>query len=251
MSKDPSFLFYTNDFLTGCFFMSDEQVGKYIRLLCLQHQTGHLKKEHMIKICGTYDKDVFGKFKQDENGLYYNERLDTEINKRNNYCESRRKNRTYEKHMLLHMENEDEDSIKERIQGEEKQLPINNVITPKLFETFWKLYPKKIDKGKALSKWNLICTRKNISPPTWKQIRVALHDQKKSERWEDKTFIPHPTTWLSQQRWLDDPKEMKNFTNREEEKEKFEYVDGIKYAVKDKRLFHAVTGEYFGLSEKV
>jgi len=31
--KDPAVLFYTQDFLTGTFTMTDEQVGKYIRLL--------------------------------------------------------------------------------------------------------------------------------------------------------------------------------------------------------------------------
>ena len=49
--------------------MTDEQVGKYIRLLCLQHQKGHLLKEHMINICKSYDKDIFDKFRIDENGL--------------------------------------------------------------------------------------------------------------------------------------------------------------------------------------
>ena len=42
MAKDPAFLFYSNDFLTGTYTMTDEQVGKYIRLLCLQHQKGEL-----------------------------------------------------------------------------------------------------------------------------------------------------------------------------------------------------------------
>ena len=40
MSKDPAILFYTQDFLVGTMMMSDEQVGQYIRLLCLQHQKG-------------------------------------------------------------------------------------------------------------------------------------------------------------------------------------------------------------------
>ena len=59
--------------------MTDEQVGKYIRLLCLQHQKGNLTKEHMMYICKSYDKDIFDKFRIDENGLYYNERLRIEI----------------------------------------------------------------------------------------------------------------------------------------------------------------------------
>ena len=117
--KDPAFLFYSSDFLTGTMLMTDEQVGKYIKLLCVQHQKGNLTKEHMINICKSYDKDIFDKFRIDENGLYYNERLRIEIEKRSKYCESRRANRIsankdnhmsehMSTHMLVHMENENE-----------------------------------------------------------------------------------------------------------------------------------------------
>jgi hypothetical protein len=111
MSKDPAILFYTQDFLTGTIFFTDDQVGKYIRLLCIQHQTGHLEEKHMINICKTYDKDIFSKFIRDENGLYYNERLDNEINRRSNYCETRRKNRLSKKTYVPHMETETETDI--------------------------------------------------------------------------------------------------------------------------------------------
>jgi hypothetical protein len=108
MSKDPAFLFYSQDFYTGTVFFTDEQVGKYIRILCLQHQTGHLEEKHMLNICKSYDKDIFSKFVRDDKGLYYNERLDKEINRRTSYCESRRKNKLSEKTYVKHMETETE-----------------------------------------------------------------------------------------------------------------------------------------------
>jgi len=108
MSKDPAFLFYTQDFYTGTIFMTDEQVGKYIRLLCLQHQTGHLEEKHMLNICKTYDVDIFSKFMRDSEGKYYNERLDKEVNRRLSYCESRRKNKLSPKTYVKHMETETE-----------------------------------------------------------------------------------------------------------------------------------------------
>lgn len=126
MGKDPAVLFYTGDFLTGTITMTDEQVGKYIRLLCVQHQKGHLSKKDMLNICKTYDEDVFSKFETDENGLFFNTRLDEEINKRRAYSESRRKNRmkkgkkdmsnissTYDKHMENENENENRDINKD------------------------------------------------------------------------------------------------------------------------------------------
>lgn len=120
--KDPAFLFYSNDFLSGTILMSDEDVGKYIRLLCLQHQKGHLKEKDMLSICKTFNEDIFSKFKKDEEGNYYNERLEYEANKRKAYSESRRNNRkkkeeteTYEEDKknicetyVEHVENENE-----------------------------------------------------------------------------------------------------------------------------------------------
>lgn len=91
--KDPAFLFYSDNFLSGTMFFTDEQIGKYIRLLCAQHLTGHLKENHMIFICKSYDKDIWDKFKKDDDGLYYNERLEEEIMKRRKYSESRSNNK--------------------------------------------------------------------------------------------------------------------------------------------------------------
>ena len=111
MAKDPAFLFYTGDFSTGTQFFTDEQLGKYIRLLMAQHQLGHLEEKHMLIICKSYDKDVFSKFDKDEQGLYFNKRLENEIVKRKKYSESRSKNRKSEndisKSYDSHMENKD------------------------------------------------------------------------------------------------------------------------------------------------
>ena len=91
--NDPAFLFYSSDFLVGTMFMSDAQVGQYIKLMCTQHQKGHLNEKDMLKICPTLDEDVIVKFKKDDKGFYYNERLENEIKKRKAYSESRRNNR--------------------------------------------------------------------------------------------------------------------------------------------------------------
>jgi hypothetical protein len=95
--KDPAILFYTADFLTGTILLNDEQTGKYIKLLCIQHQKGHLTEKDMLNICKTYDEDIFNKFQKDEQGLYFNVRMDTEATKRKNYAQSRRDNRMSKK----------------------------------------------------------------------------------------------------------------------------------------------------------
>jgi hypothetical protein len=120
MSKDPAFLFYSSDFLTGTLLMSMEQKGKFITLLCIQHQKGHMIEKDMLQICGTYDEDIFSKFKKDNDGKFYNERLKEEVEKRKAYSESRRNNRKKKEDMIdtsktydEHMENENENENKD------------------------------------------------------------------------------------------------------------------------------------------
>lgn len=93
MAKDPAFLFYPGDFNTGTQFFTDDQVGKYMRLLMAQHQHGHLTEDQVIFICKSYDNHIMSKFVKDSKGLWYNERLETEVIKRKNYTESRSKNK--------------------------------------------------------------------------------------------------------------------------------------------------------------
>ena len=114
MAKDPAFLFYSSDFLTGTILFSHEQKGMYITLLCLQHQKGHLSEKDVLSICSAHDEDVLLKFKKDDDGLYYNERLEEEIKRRKNYTDSRKANAQHPKKQKVkkskayakHMENE-------------------------------------------------------------------------------------------------------------------------------------------------
>lgn len=115
MAKDPAVLFYTSDFLSGTFTMTNEQVGKYIRLLCLQHQKGKLTEKDMLSICSAYDVDIWDKFKI-EDGLFINERMHNEAIRRQKFSESRRNNakspkndstsKAYAKHMETETETE-------------------------------------------------------------------------------------------------------------------------------------------------
>jgi uncharacterized protein YdaU (DUF1376 family) len=92
MAKDPAVLFYTSDFISGTLTMTNEQRGKYILLLCLQHQQGILYENDMKSICGEYDEKVYSKFELID-GKYINLRMKEETEKRRNYCESRGNNK--------------------------------------------------------------------------------------------------------------------------------------------------------------
>ena len=94
MAKDPAFLFYSADFYMGTVGMTDAQVGKYIRLMCLQHQQGALTEALLFSVMGKEDPVIMAKFVKDEDGMYYNMRLHEEIQRRVMYSESRRQNRS-------------------------------------------------------------------------------------------------------------------------------------------------------------
>ena len=188
--KDPAFLFYSNDFLTGTFLMTDEQIGRYIKLLCLQHQKGHLKEKDMLNICKEYDEDIFSKFIQDEQGNYYNKRLEEEAEKRNKFTESRRNNLKkshmkshMEKHMNSHMENENE-NINENINEIENENKIVKITSKKNFKynnviDIYNTYCTNLPKMQKLTekrKTNINKLLKEITEEQFKEICIIANN---------------------------------------------------------------------------
>lgn len=159
MAKDPAVLFYTSDFLTGVRRMTYEQVGKYITLLCMQHQYGSLTEKDMMHICETYDEDIWLKFEKTDAG-FINKRMHEEAEKRKKYSESRRNNKlnstkkqdminissSYDKHMENENENVNEDVIRNKIQKKEKEEMV--FISPDWEDVWngWMEY-KKVEHG--------------------------------------------------------------------------------------------------------
>jgi hypothetical protein len=191
MAKDPAVLFYTSDFLSGTFTMDNEQVGKYIRLLCLQHQKGKLSEKDMLSICKAYDNEIWDKFKV-EDGLYYNERMFNETIRRQKFSESRRNNakspkkestsEAYAKHMETETEN--------------RTITINENINID-FEWFWNEYDKKVgDKQKLKKKWNKLTDEERQNAMNY----IDLYKQSVP----DKQFRKNPETFLNNKSWNDE-----------------------------------------------
>ena len=90
MGKDPAVLFYTSDFMTGTAFMTYEEKGQYIHLLCLQHQMGHLSMDEIKSI--TNSGKVIHKFILCPDGKFHNERMHLEKEKRSSHREKQRQN---------------------------------------------------------------------------------------------------------------------------------------------------------------
>lgn len=92
MAKDPAFLFYSSDFLTGTIVFTTKERGQYITLLCVMHQGGRLTMEQIKAVLRgeSVSPKVLAKFKLDDQGQYYNERLENETKKRKEYTNSRK-----------------------------------------------------------------------------------------------------------------------------------------------------------------
>lgn len=68
------------------------------------------------------------------------------------------------------------------------------------FEEFWEEYPRKVAKADAKKRYLSKCKSREMH----EKIMFGLAIAKRS--WNDPKYIPHPSTWLNQERWNDDPK---------------------------------------------
>lgn len=71
-------------------------------------------------------------------------------------------------------------------------------VEPSPFDDFWKLYPRKVGKGKALEAWGKAIA--NESPET---IIGAVAKYREDVAGAERKYLPYPGTWLNQERWFD------------------------------------------------
>ena len=68
------------------------------------------------------------------------------------------------------------------------------------FEQFWKAYPKKVGKTAAEKAFKKLKVNSDLLGTMLNAIEI----QKQSKQWQDKQFIPNPSTWLNQKRYEDE-----------------------------------------------
>jgi uncharacterized protein YdaU (DUF1376 family) len=192
MAKDPAFLFYPNDYIGGTMGMTFEEKGAYIEILMLQFNRGHMTSHMIGQLVGQLWESIKCKFVQDEQGLWYNIRLDQEKDKRMSFTQSRRNNikglnQHTIGHMTSHMENENEDVNRN----------INKVkIIDTQFEEFWDLYDYKKSRDKAEKVWKTLNKEEKA---------LALqHAPVYAQSTPDKQFRKHPTTYLNNKSFNDE-----------------------------------------------
>jgi len=199
-----------------------------------------LNKEHILR----YYKHNIGDFLADTHYLtnerlavytkliwqYYLQEKPLTINDYNDRAEELKTDEptlSYILHKYFYLEEDIDNEVwrHKRIDGElSKMLSVNKQRSDTLkkfwskdtkingFEDFWKVYPNKKDKQKAIVAWAK-------HEPDLQKVLKALKSQKNSEQWkkDNGQFIPLPTTWLNGARWEDEvnSKEAKkiNYTN--------------------------------------
>jgi hypothetical protein len=69
------------------------------------------------------------------------------------------------------------------------------------FAHFWEQYPRKEGKKKAEEVWLRLAPSEELT----QRILAAVEAHKKTPQWtkDGGQFIPHPTTFLNQERWND------------------------------------------------
>jgi len=173
MGKDPAFLWYPNDYLGGTMGMTFEEKGAYVDLLMAQFNRGHMTSHMVGQIVGQLWNKIKDKFLQDENGLWYNERIDLEKTKRRAFTTSRKNNLSGHNqhsknkkntghmagHMTSHMENENENeninTIRDKIERFKKEVDqLSESYPNSMLEDFFDYWSEKNKSGTKM-RWEL------------------------------------------------------------------------------------------------
>jgi len=68
------------------------------------------------------------------------------------------------------------------------------------FDEFWSIYPRKVGKGASQQ-----ALTKALKRSTWLEILAGVQRLASDPNLPEKQFIPHPATWLNEDRWSDEP----------------------------------------------
>ena len=172
------------DFLADTHYLSNERLAVYTKLVW-----EYYLQEKPITV-DDYNEKAY-ELKTDEPTLsyilnkyfYLDEDIDNEV--------WRHKRIDGELQMLHSVNSKKAEGAKSR--WDEKNLNLDG------FDEFWRAYPNKKDKQKAMKAWSK-------HKPDLKKVLSALKSQKNSEQWkkDNGQFIPLPTTWLNGARWEDE-----------------------------------------------
>ena len=213
MARDPAFLWYDGDAARDVSHMNRLERGAYFDIVQAQRKFRGITAEQARKILGSDFEAVWPSIEmildRDETGKYIIPWVQESIDKRTKFNELQ-KNKIQNYWDKKHKKN----NIPRNYPGNTVEIPLENEKENEKenntrgeceggFTEFWTLYPKKVGKGAAYAAWKKLPTKNE----NLKKIKSALLWQIKSEQWtrDNGQYIPNPSTYLNQKRWLDEP----------------------------------------------
>lgn len=97
----------------------------------------------------------------------------------------------------------------DKISIDKNSIVYNNIYV-QMFEQFYEQYPKK-EKKEDTKKWFL---KNKPTNELFNTIINALDKFKRSKQWQNKQYIPLPTSWLNQKRWEDELEQLESEEER-------------------------------------
>lgn len=207
MKKPPAFPLYAQDFLTGVVYLTNEEVGQYIKMLCKQWTDGGIPKKRLGFLVGKNWDDLSDELKIkfcEKNDFVYNERLEFERNKKLKFSEKQsingklggRGNKAKPLKNIKPNESQKKPLEKEYEKEKEKEDVLEVEIYPN-FQDFWDIYDKKVGmKDKIEKKWN------NLSQKVKEKIIEFIPLYIDSE--PNKKYRKNPETFLNNASWEDE-----------------------------------------------
>lgn len=95
MKKPPAFPLYAQDFLTGVMYLTADEVGMYIKMLCKQWTDGNIPKKRLGFLIGKNWEDLSEELQNKfvvNDDFIYNERLEMERDKKKKFSEKQSNN---------------------------------------------------------------------------------------------------------------------------------------------------------------
>jgi uncharacterized protein YdaU (DUF1376 family) len=214
--KNPYFRFYPGDFYLDTATWSDTECGAFIRCLSFQWEKGFIPNDidRLARIAHSMSEPlvretVLSKFDKAPGnpGQLVNAKLESVRVALVSYKEklSAAGKKGAEKKWGGHDDpNGDPNGLangKSKSKPKTTEQKAKSKISKETWEAFWSVYPRKVGKKKA----GEVLNRINPDAKLLQIIITAVKVQCKSEQWTKDAgqFIPHPATWLNQERWED------------------------------------------------
>lgn len=212
MKECPAFSLYAEDFLTGVMYLTNEEKGIYITMLCKQWTDKKIPKKRLGLLTGLewekFSDELKSKF-IDHGDFITNKRLEDEREKKSNFIEKQRENgkkggrpslkKKNKKNPNQTQINPNEIEIrnkKNEIRKKEKENDFCEIEIFPTFEDFWDEYDKKTGKEKSIKLWN------KINQSDREKIMGHIPNYKLSQ--PDKKYRKNPETYLNNKSWNDE-----------------------------------------------